>query len=80
MTEEELNYRAVFIVKDAFKSCLRAQMGEMSEKQSVETQAWILALDELSSELRKHLISLSDCNALVLYPERINALGASEKV
>lgn len=80
MTEEELNRKAVFLAKDAFKNWLRQQIGEASEKQPVETQAWILALEETTAELRKHLISHPDLNFLVLDPTRFYALKPPDEL
>ena len=79
-SEENLNRRAVYLAKDAFKSWLGAQIGEISKKPSVETQAWILALEEIRIQLQSHLIRLPDGNSLVLNPEKFNALGFSEKL
>lgn len=69
-SEEELNRRAVFLTKDAFKSWLKSQIGDINKKPSVETQAWILALDELAYEMQDHLIRLPDLSSLVLKPRR----------
>lgn len=70
-SEEELNARAVFLIKDAFKSYLSQQIGEISQKPSMETQGWILALGELEKDLNAHLICLPDLNSLVLQPSKI---------
>ena len=57
---EDLDEKALMLLKDAFKRFLTEQLGPLEDKPPIELWAWSLALIELASVVRLHLLKFED--------------------